>query len=185
MRKATSSKVLHAELHAAIVDLTKSIDITVAQMRLCTKLTASIAVTEKAERAAEALRAAACTIKLAEQAQTSLVPRIPKTTESMQEDTWTRDNGEGDTLEVSTAVEDTWIRDEPKDDQTKPDETIFLNGGRAVFHPYEFELKSSSSDVAPSLYTSANAGSRSVARSEKSALAGRKNCRIRVATERQ
>jgi len=118
MRKATSSKVLHAELHAAIVDLTKSIDITVAQMALCTKLTASIAVTEKAERAAEALRAAACTIKLAEQAQTSLVPRIPKTTESMQEDTWTRDNGEGDTLEVSTAVEDTWIRDEPKDDQS-------------------------------------------------------------------
>jgi hypothetical protein len=112
--KTTSSKALHAEHRAAIAALTTSIDITAAQMALCAKLTASIADAEEAERVAEALRAATGTIKLAKQAETSLVPRIPTIRESMQQDTWTRDEREADAPDISTIVEDTWTRDEPK-----------------------------------------------------------------------
>lgn len=59
LANVSAPEALHAELCAAIADLAKSVDIAVSQIALRAKFTVVIADAAKAERAAEALRAAA------------------------------------------------------------------------------------------------------------------------------
>ena len=72
-RPNTDVEVVLAELCAATADLARSANIAISRMVLRSKLSAAIADAGKAERAAEALRAAA-SAEVMEHEQTSLVP---------------------------------------------------------------------------------------------------------------
>jgi hypothetical protein len=72
-RPNTDAEVVLAELCAATADLARSANIAISRMVLRSKLSAAIADAGKAERAAEALRAAASTEEI-EHWQRSLMP---------------------------------------------------------------------------------------------------------------
>ena len=84
--KATTPNALHAELCATIADFAQSVDVAVSRITLRKKFALAIADAAKAERAAEALHAAAAhSTEIAAKEQVSLVPKAPTTDNSPPE----------------------------------------------------------------------------------------------------